>query len=1083
MAKYYKSYSNYIKKEQHSTTKDGSQILVNDSPTTTQKTGLIDGQIYTATPGGSIFIVDPGFYRPKTYNTEGWSLNTFTLSGLSSTNKFLFDLESTNQDVIQKYVKLNKRYTNISDFCYFGSSNMMLKAAVDDIIMRFPAGLYIENADPISTGSKNITVSVIVSGDTYLQNKFAIDLTQKQNDSINGPYDLRSMSSSYFDYEVIDNNEQVIADVTGFTGHTQSTYNVTFGLTNIYTGSTKLTIRPKETKIEQFFQSLDDFQSFLLNRYSNPKYSNKIRVPRETEDGIEFEAKMLTWPTSDGYNIDIDTADYLIYMNTLIETTNYLDEMYSDITYRLLTHSSIKNLDASYLVDISPLDVEDIVFGGTKIQSIIRLYGRNFDEVKKYIDNISNANKITYDEYDNLPSEYLPSRANTSGWDVFTLDSKYINTGTTNENLYPNISKAYNSKEISNIFLKNLIINSNYIHRSKGTKKSVRKILGLLGFDSDWYEIREYIHKADDYITGSSLENIAKLNYNRLNTGSTSSNYVYGPYNDLFRDTTVGFFVKCPHCDSENYTNPYSENENLVIGSFSGITNNNYLIASYNMSEPWVSGETYTVTISGDLQSGQKFVVYSGSDNSNFAFDDLEYDSNTKLWTATNSVTYLSGDTKIVNVYNSPSGSTTGTINWIKVEKGSQSTQWIPNDDDNEYNSYYGVCVENGHVFKIVSGMTGYPNVSKNTESFYFQQKGNWYRETGGENTDLSGNTYVNEIYHGNNPHIGDGNYDNGYDYISQFRDIFKRYIRSFNESISGNTLYLNKGFSLPSKKIYDDNKIAYFNNSDDKLFLNLKNLAIGIDGNKVLQSFFHKNNKIETTSNSTVNIHSGSTEYILITSTGSTNVITGNLNIGQKVKIHHSTGSTGVVYYTGSTQITGDTLKKGNTILVYNNTGTTITEKYNGEDEFDFLKKLALPYLEQVIPSTALFDFLLMVNGKPKWLLVDEYCEINEDIGSFNGNHIIVYQNVNYFDMTSNGLQGDPDLLKMINLQFGDGYIFYKTIASEIYLKSDDDNYITMENESYSIEETEISDGYDNLYFFRKKNDNCPINKEFIHE
>lgn len=503
------------------------------------------------------------------------------------------------------------------------------------------------------------------------------------------------------------------------------------------------------------------------------------------------------------------------------------------------------------------------------------------------------------------------------------------------------------------------------------------------------------------------------------------------------------------------------------------------------MSDPWVSGETYTVTISGDLQSGQKFIVYSGTDNSSAAFSELTYEENTKLWSATNSVTYLSGDTSIVNVYNSPSGSTTGTINWIKVEKGSQSTQWIPNDYDNEDNSYYGVCVENGHVFKIVSGMTGYPNVSKNTESFYFQQKGNWYRETGGEHTDLSGNTYVNEIYYGNNPHIGDGNYDNGYDYISQFGDIFKRYVRSFNQSISGNTLYLNKGFSLPSKKIYDDNKIAYFNNSDDKLFLNLKNLAIGIDGNKVLKSFFHKNNKIETTSDNTVNIHSGSTEYILIMNTGSTNVIAGNLNIGQKVKIHHSTGSTGVVYYTGSTQITGDTLEKGNTILVYNNTGTTITEKYNGEDEFDFLKKLALPYLEQVIPSTALFDFLLMVNGKPKWLLVDEYCEIDKDTGSFNWYHIIVYQNVNYFDTTSNGLQKDPDLIKMINLQFGDGYSFYKTIASEIeiYLKSDDDNYITMENESYSIKETEISDGYDNLYFFRKKNDNCPINKEFIPE
>jgi hypothetical protein len=50
----------------------------------------------------------------------------------------------------------------------------------------------------------------------------------------------------------------------------------------------------------------------------------------------------------------------------------------------------------------------------------------------------------------------------------------------------------------------------------------------------------------------------------------------------------------------------------------------------------------------------------------------------------------------------------------------------------------------------------------------YFQNKGLWYRETGGANSTI-------DILTGNNPHVG--SYDGGFKYINQFKELIPNFV------------------------------------------------------------------------------------------------------------------------------------------------------------------------------------------------------------------------------------------------------------------------------------------------------------------
>jgi hypothetical protein len=930
-------------------------VYENDLPTTSQKYNSVNGNMVTSTDGGFTFVVNTQTDDSKLYNNDGWSVKTgLTLGNIGVIPS---DFETTTVSGVtttikqQKYVILNKTYSDLSKYCYYGSSNAMLNGAVNDIISNFPAALNITTREDIITNGAYLTIPL-----SDVENNFEIDLfNYYPEERVNLTYDLRVLATSYADYEIVNEDELYAGTIINFTGYTTgNTTSITFevsGFTSV-TGNTYL-IRPNEAKRDSFFDTLDDFESVLLNRYSVPKYRSYFNLPVEGTNGISFEYKSFTWPTSDGYDIDIESSSYTSFLSELVDATNFIDEIYCDNIYRMLTHDTIKNLDQTYEREIDEIKLDEIVVGGTKIQKVLRLYGRSYDEIKKYIEGISFVNTITYDNKDNLPIDYFDGKLNTNGWDTFTLMSTIDKSAITSSSLYEGNSRYYSTDDVNTELLRRMIINSKYIFRSKGTKKSIRKMFGLLGFEEDWYEIREYTQLIDNLISGNTLETIAALNYEvypeSYSTSDGKDDFSYSFDETLFDNTNIGIYARCPYCGGLDYI---------------------------------VSGETY-------ITSGDTY----GEDNT-------------------------------------------------------------------------AICLNDGKTFDLTGNTIGYPKPLDNSTAYYFQQKGNWYRETGGIHTDLSGMTnYVNEISYGNNPHIGYENsdstgYDNGYDYIDEFNDIFKRFVRGSGEIgtvditdyTTGNTSY--NRFNISTKKKEDDTKIKFSNNEyDNSLILNLKNIIIGINGSNVLNSFTSGNTEITNiifeTGITGQTISNPESTFVKITNKTLDSSKTLIINIGdnEKLKLITDSSNTGHTFVDCSNIV--EELIPGNNYII-NKTGSTVTiNDYNGEDEFILLKAIALPYIEQLVPATAIFDFVQIDNKNPKWKLVDEYLYRDPSTGYYDGDTILAYQNINYFDTNTSGYTSG--LTNSIITDYGTGFTYYGSI-----IKTDS--------------ETGSKNGFDNIYMFKGK-------------
>lgn len=940
--------SKYILRTNPTPTSDG-YIFETDKLTTVGNRTTISGNMVTTTNGGFTLVVNTSEDESKAYNNGEFSFSGYTLDNIGLSINDFTDIGVSESKVTvkeQKFVELRKNYDDLSKFCYFGSANARLNSSISYIINNFPAGIFFKE------GANGFIISASTSN--QYENKFNIELLEyNQFDRTNLSYSLRNMASSFTDYEAVTisaSGETYIGDVIGFTGHTTGDTSIKFEL-NASTFSNDIIIRPKQNKREEFFQSLDDFESLLLNKYTNPKYLSYFKIPKESENGINFEFKSFIWPTTDYYNIDIESSSYISYLTELIETTNLMDEIYCDNLYRMMTHDTIKNLDSTYKRDIDQNEIEEIIIGGSKIEKLLRIYGRSFDEIKKYIEGISFVNTITYNGIDNLPIEYLADKQSICGWDGISLLNIIDKNINSNENLFPGVSETYSVIDVENDLMRKLIINSKYIFRSKGTKKSIRKMLGILGFDDDWYETKEYIQVVDNYISGNTVEHIARLNYNiypeNFSIADGKEEYKYSFNKELFLNTNVGIFVKCPICHSEDYI---------------------------------VSGSTYG-------------------------------DNNT------------------------------------------------------------AICTDHHHVFNITGNTIGYPQPLSNSTDYYFQQKGNWYRETGGKHVDVDGNTYVNEISYGNNPHIGNSQYDNGFDYIDQFSNIFKRFVRaSDNRDQINISEYDRVGFPISSKKFNDNIKISYKNPAyQDRLVLNLKNFVVGINGDNVLKSFLEDNTEITTVTfsgNTPSQIYSldnsfnGYIKVIDVTTGNTNNIIDGSLiDNNSNIKIYMNTGNTANVDFKYNSY--NQQMLPGEVWNFYRSGNTWSFTQYHGQDEFNLLKAIALPYLEQLIPGSTIFDFVLIDRSTPKWQQIDDYPEMDPASG-LTGYKIIAYQNINYFDTGTTS--PDSSLTNLILKDYGTGHTF----TLHDYQYGDETKKVIVQNEDGSFSLTAETNGFDNIYRFR---------------
>lgn len=415
---------------------DDTQIELNDDGTTSETT--ITGLTAETTDyseveanngydtGSTIVGGIPVFYydnsgftggSEEAVNDDGDGNAKTKIKRLGSDSKFLVD-NPFNIDIHTSYIK-DSEITQDNFLKYFADEGYKNYEAIDSEgkahKFTWSAGSINEGHYCIGKEIAEITIT-IDNGDDSPEDEFVIEAWVGNNNKVYYLVDLDKYANL-----IVPNSKDFSANSTSNVDNNEQEVDVNDTSTNekVNTAVFKYRLRPKAEFMDEFINNLDSFEKILMNRETTPKYTATFNVIRENEFGYFTDLERFTFPTTyGGYNIGSTGPAYDDYVGNLADIAEFYDERFCDNIYRSMTHESIKNFDWTYLRHRTDEDEEDVKQSGDKVAKIIRLFGRQFDEILAYVDNIKNYNAITYDNINNLPDYFFTDALDGDGWDV-----------------------------------------------------------------------------------------------------------------------------------------------------------------------------------------------------------------------------------------------------------------------------------------------------------------------------------------------------------------------------------------------------------------------------------------------------------------------------------------------------------------------------------------------------------------------------------------------------------------------------------------------------------------------------------------
>ena len=417
------------------------------------------------------------------------------------------DILSTNYRVYPNY-----DLSQVTNFTQYGSLVKRLSVSVTKIINYFPGGLEVNPVTPkfvkqetainisYDQQSNDTTLEIYL---TSIQNPFEIDYSQNAETNMmfyEMPVSpLRNMKLEYKKYVLYVNGTQyplnylypttsnsttlkIIVDGNPFNGYTST--------------SDYLVVRPNDYEINKVFNlNFDSVENFLLNRNINPPYTAQFFVPTEQDDGSYLIIKeSAMWPRSGLWNLDIISGSFDNYLEQINTFSLNLDEYTTNLISRFMTTGALKEFDTP----------------DKKFEKLLQIYGRSFDETRSFITTLGNINSVNYTIKNDIPSQLLKNLAQTLGWvtnfSPISQDELLQAVFTTQPNKFSGLQIGPTPEEINYQFYRNLIINSAYLFKSKGTRKSIECLLRMVGAPEALIDFNEYIYVADTRINMSEFD-------------------------------------------------------------------------------------------------------------------------------------------------------------------------------------------------------------------------------------------------------------------------------------------------------------------------------------------------------------------------------------------------------------------------------------------------------------------------------------------------------------------------------------------------------------------------------------------------
>lgn len=787
-----KSKSIYTIKNKHSVTNNGV-IYENDHFTIIPNDGIFDDE-----EGVSIFSESNFKYKvDANNNSKKRHVRGEFIKNNSETD--VWTLETISAHTVpadDSKIVLKPNYSSLKDFAYYGSAVELIKATVQDIIKRFPGGLYYNK--------HSLSPTLTINNETYyyVSNEFEIDCWTGggliSSGDVKNP--MRVLAASYKNYVLSDGKTEcscpVFTSASTCLNSIIGTVNFGAGVFQVYmdgngekylvtdsSESSGVIIKPKQEFVDKFWESLDDFERVLLNRNSSPIYKAVFETPYSNEDGFYYENKNYIWPTvagdPDNFTPDLTSGIFQGYLESLLSLAEFHDTYDSDNIWRMMTHESIKNLDWTHTSHNGDT-VEDLSDFDTKgISAMIRVYGRQFDDIKRYADNIKHSNTLSYDEKNNMPDYFLSDKVENDGWEAKCITPE--ETSPTKE-LYGKVNSE---------FLRRLSLSSNYIQSLKGTRRGVEAILGMFGYSYDT--------EGNGGVGTFTIEEQVRLVNNYLDYDEGCRLRAY--YENVYEVPDIPHYMDGFPVALVKYEDNNGEEKEYLIPWMGKNTKDFYFQSKGGwgkVSEKQINLQSLTtattiesngvIPIYGETQPYMKFAN---------TIDDMLMISNKELYE--NMICYVADIFNIEKEYTKADG-----------------------EDIKEYSHYFSLkntslSTRCGFVSNEIYNCYGWKNVSPDEIM-------NCNTEDGKRVVYLES---LRAEYKGNNPHVGFGHYDDGESYIEKYANLFKEPFENGSfEHIKGSDDY-NKiangeyGFDLLTI-IKDNNKCAFFldygNNSEYEL-------------------------------------------------------------------------------------------------------------------------------------------------------------------------------------------------------------------------------------------------------------------------
>ena len=902
--------------------------------------------------------------------SDGESCEYFTLKNLNSSSE---NISSESK------IELKPNKSNLLDYVYFGSCEQMIKASVEDIIVKFPAELYISENNYIYYNIDGETQYLGGKDFVVVDNPFNIDIisSQMSYDDIHDVYHnpMRFFSESSTKYTIIDDlgnyhcvtswevdirdkkcpiNGDILSTITLNKGEKSEIIIKEYyydGNKILLTNSkySKYHIRPTEAAINNFFNDIDDFERFLLNRDSNPLYTITIDVPEEDDYGVSYTKKSFTWYVTDGWNIDINSNLFGKYYNDLLSVARWYDENKTDNLWRNMTHDSIKNMDRTHVDLYNNEDNDDYKIGTSRLRGLFYAYGRLFDDIKRYINNIKTINTITYNGDNNTPDYFLTDQLNLSGWEVKSA-VETLNKDTQTNKIFLGSNKRYTVNDANLFFERALKINSRAILSRKGTKAAVEMVLSLFGLCSyDWAK-RYYDCKPDNL---KNKMGTLIVSWDNLSEKSKKELYDYSleEYVSVVKNTIEDVVYEDETLPIEEYNsykkdfpqlNEFTIEEDTTYGlpirvvTVTMIEDNVPVTKKYLI--PWFSkAEKY--------DGGMYFQMYGGWGKS------LKKDvkPNKELYPNVNEIISTSGFTiydetkKYLNIVDKISD-----LKKIKYSELTNGDIYYVNDI-NDFETYFNepitgatnyFMLEDKEFSNIISsnssGQTGWVNISKETLSC----------EKGANDTAFKV-IYLESLIDdskGNNQHVGYGKYDSGKDYLDRFRQIFKGAIE--------NDLFGDNAYDCETGEIIDEIKNAGFKVNDDV-----------VDNMKVWYFTDTTQEQMPKLTKKTTIAYDDEDMDEYEIPCGYEESYTDKVNVGKIAYKNNEVGfkSDLSAYNLENQMENSNDEAAANSIINNKKLVLKFNDKYTLKPQFkNYLYTVILPYVKQVIPSTTIFEVIL---------------------------------------------------------------------------------------------------------------------------